>query len=143
MFVGFLHLKDPNKQITSNKSSVSAIKSLFLPNFNPGKLRKVYADQTVKSMSELHRDLERVYVGQVCLSWEILHWLYEKAKELQDHNSQECRSYNQVAGEFQQFQVLLHRFIEDEPFQGPRVQNYVKKRHVILSLLQVPTIKGN
>lgn len=140
--VGILHLKDPVKQISRNKSSVSSLKSIFLPNFNLGKLRKIYADQTLKSMSDLHRDLERVYVGQVCLSWEILHWQYGKAKELEEYNSQDCHSYNQVAGEFQQFQVLVQRLIEDEPFQGPRVQNYVKKRHIILNLLQVPNIKG-
>lgn len=141
--ISFLHLKEPVKLISSHKSAVSAIKSLILPNFNPGKLRKIYADQTLKSMSELHRDLERVYVGQVCLSWEILRWQYGKAKELQEYNSQDCHSYNQVAGEFQQFQVLVQRFTEDEPFQGPRVQNYVKKRHIVLTLLQVPTIKDD
>lgn len=120
------------------------MKSIFLMNFNQGKLRKIYADQTLKkSMIDMRRDLERVYVGQVCISWEILHWQYTKAQELQEHDSQDCYTYNQVAGEFQQFQVLLHRFLEDELFEGPRVQNYVSKRMAILSLLQVPIIKSN
>lgn len=142
--ISFIQLKEPVKLISSQKSAVSAMKSIFLLNFNQGKLRKVYADQTWKrSMIDLHRDLERVYVGQVCISWEILHWQYTKAQELQEHNSQDCHTYNQVAGEFQQFQVLLQRFIEDELFQGPRVQNYVNKRNVILSLLQVPIIKDD
>lgn len=86
----------------------------------------------------MHRDLERVYVGQVCISWEILNWQYIKAQELQEHDSQECYTYDQVAGEFQQFQVLLQRFVEDELFQGPRVENYVGKRMAIQNLLQVP-----
>lgn len=142
--VGFIQLKEPVKRISSQKSAVSAMKSIFLNNFNQGKLRKIYADQTLKkSMMDLHRDSERVYAGQICISWEILHWQYLKAQELQEHDSQDCYTYNQVAGEFQQFQVLLHRFIEDELFQGPRVQHYVRKRMAILSLLQVPIIKGN
>uniref|UniRef100_A0A2P2JP49 Uncharacterized protein LOC103330001 n=1 Tax=Rhizophora mucronata TaxID=61149 RepID=A0A2P2JP49_RHIMU len=46
--------------------------------------------------------------------------------------------YNEVACEFQQFQVLLQRFIEHEPFEGPRVQNYTRKRCIMGNLLQVP-----
>ncbi|KAK1355230.1 Zinc finger FYVE domain-containing 26 [Heracleum sosnowskyi] len=142
--ISFIQLKEPVKLISSHKSAVSAMKSMFLMNFNQGKLRKIYADQTLKkSMIDMRRDLERVYVGQVCISWEILHWQYTKAQELQEHDSQDCYTYNQVAGEFQQFQVLLHRFLEDELFEGPRVQNYVSKRMAILSLLQVPIIKND
>ncbi|KAL1825161.1 hypothetical protein ACET3Z_011939 [Daucus carota] len=142
--ISFIQLKEPVKRISSQKSAVSAMKSIFLNNFNQGKLRKIYADQTLKkSMMDSHRDSERVYVGQICISWEILHWQYLKAQELQEHDSQDCYTYNQVAGEFQQFQVLLHRFIEDELFQGPRVQHYVRKRMAILSLLQVPIIKDD
>lgn len=142
--ISFIQLKEPVKLISSHKSAVSAMKSKFLMNFKQGKLRKIYADQTLKkSMVDLSRDLERVYVGQVCISWEILHWQYTKAQELQEHHSQDCYTYNQVAGEFQQFQVLLQRFLEDELFEGPRVQNYVSKRMAILSLLQVPIIKND
>ncbi|KAM3203220.1 hypothetical protein P3L10_030846 [Capsicum annuum] len=43
----------------------------------------------------------------------------------------------------QQFQVLLQRFVEDEPFQGPRVQNYVRKRCILRSFLQVPSIRDD
>lgn len=142
--ISFIQLKEPVKLISRHKSAVSAMKSMFLMNFNQGKLRKIYADQTLKkSMIDMRRDLERVYVGQLSISWEILHWQYTKAQELQEHHSQDCYTYNQVAGEFQQFQVLLHRFLEDELFEGPRVQNYVSKRLAILSLLQVPIIKND
>jgi hypothetical protein len=91
---------------------------------------------------EYHNDLEVVYVGQLCLSWEILHWQYEKALELWDSDPYGMRQYNEVAGEFQQFQVILQRFIENEPFEGPRVKNYIKNRYVLRNLLQVPVIKG-
>ena len=91
---------------------------------------------------ELHSDLEMVYVGQLCLSWELLMWEYEKALELWESDQYRLRRYNEVAGEFQQFQVLLQRFLENEPFQGPRVENYVKNRCAMKNLLQVPVIRG-
>uniref|UniRef100_A0A5B6Z0Q5 Ribosomal protein L34Ae n=1 Tax=Davidia involucrata TaxID=16924 RepID=A0A5B6Z0Q5_DAVIN len=140
--ISFLQLKDP-VQLTTGQRSVSAIKSLPFPSFWPCKLRRIYADPILKSISELNRELELVYVGQVCLSWEILHWQYGKAKELLEHDSQGLRPYNQVAGEFQQFQVLVQRFVENEQFQGPRVQNYVKNQCIIRALLQVPSIKDD
>lgn len=95
-----------------------------------------------KFIKELQGDLESVYVGQMCLSWEFLHWQYEKAWDLWDSDPRGRRRYNEVAGEFQQFQVLMHRFVEDELFQGPRVQNYVKSRCAVRNLLQVPVIRG-
>ena len=83
-----------------------------------------------------------VYVGQLCLSWEFLQWEYEKALELWESDQYGLRRFNEVAGEFQQFEVLLQRFIENEPFQGPRVENYTKNRCVMRNLLQVPVIRG-
>ena len=88
-------------------------------------------------------DFETVYAGQVCLSWEILHWQYGKVKELLEFDRGGIRQYNQVAEEFQHFQVLLQRFVENEPFQArPRVENYVKNRCAARHLLHVPVIKG-
>ncbi|XP_060191831.1 uncharacterized protein LOC132621534 isoform X2 [Lycium barbarum] len=93
--------------------------------------------------SELQSDLEVVYVGQMCLSWEILHWQYMKALSLWDSDPRRIRRYNEVAGEFQQFQVLMQRFIENEPFQGPRVQYFIKSRYDLRNLLQVPVIRDD
>lgn len=95
-----------------------------------------------KFINELQTELELVYVGQMCLSWEFLHWQYEMALDLWDSDPRGIRCYNEVAGEFQQFQVLVQRFIEDEPFQGPRVQNYIKHRCVFREFLQIPVIRG-
>lgn len=96
----------------------------------------------MKFVVELQSDLELVYVGHMCLSWEILYWQYGKALELWESDPRGVCMYNEVAGDFQQFQVLTQRFIEDEAFQGPRVQNYVKSRCALRNLLQVPLIKG-
>ncbi|XP_041014693.1 uncharacterized protein LOC121257638 [Juglans microcarpa x Juglans regia] len=140
--IGFLQLKEPVKSISMQKCGASAAKSLPY-NIWPRKARRVTADPMHKVNEELQSDLELVYVGQVCLSWEILHWQYGKAQELQEYDSQGLHRYNQVAGDFQLFQVLLQRFIENEPFQGPRVHNYVSNRCVLRNLLQVPVIRDD
>ncbi|GLU01911.1 hypothetical protein SLE2022_191920 [Rubroshorea leprosula] len=140
--IGFFQSKDPLQSFsTQSSSSHPAITSLLPQNIRLGKSKKHEFDPTVKFIRELHTDLEAVYVGQLCLSWEILHWQYEKALELWESDRYGIRRYNEVAGEFQQFQVLMQRFIENEPFEGPRVQNYIKKRCVLRNLLQVPVIR--
>ncbi|KAJ7943479.1 Ribosomal protein L34Ae [Quillaja saponaria] len=141
--IGFLQLKDPVKLISMQNPKVPGAKPLLSQNLWPLKAQKNIDDPMLKFVGELNRDLELVYVGQVCLSWEILHWQQGKAQELKEYDLQGCHQYNQVADEFQLFQVLLQRFIENEPFQGPRVRNYVKNRCVIRNLLQVPAIRDD
>lgn len=142
-FVGLFQLKQTGQSIKTQKSSVPAIKSLLAQNLWPCKSRSRGTNTSFKFIDNLHKDFELVYVGQLCLSWEILHWQYKKALELQEFDSQELRQYNQVAGEFQIFQVLLQRFIENEPFQGcTRVLNHVNSRCAHCNFLQVPVIKG-
>lgn len=131
--IGLLQSKDPLDTLWSPKTS-----TLWRH-----KRKKPHSDQMVKFIRELQTDLEMVYVGQLCLSWEFLQWQYEKSFEIWESDPYGLRQYNEVAGEFQQFQVLLQRFIENEPFQGPRVENYVKNRWVMRNLLlQVPVIRG-
>ncbi|KNA22878.1 hypothetical protein SOVF_029860 [Spinacia oleracea] len=139
--IGLLQLK--NQDLALNKKvSVPVVKSLLAQNFWSNKLRK--HDPVQKLIRDLQRDLELVYVGQLCLSWEMLKWQHHKAEELQAHDPDGFRQHNQVAGEYQKFQVLLQRFTEDEPFhQGPRVQHFVKSRCSLPSLLQVPLIKDD
>ncbi|KAL6294732.1 hypothetical protein ACE6H2_002874 [Prunus campanulata] len=143
--IGFLQLKDKvSKSITIQKSSsMPIVKSLLSQNMWRCKTQRqpTAHDRIPKFVGDLHKDLELVYVGQVCLSWEILHWQYGKAHEL--HAQRYDHQYNLVATEFQLFQVLLQRFIEDDPFQGPRVQHYVRNRCVLRSLLQVPSIRDD
>lgn len=141
--VGLVQLKDPLKLISIPKSTIQGAKPVISQNLWPRKASKNSSDPLLKIVHQLHRDLELVYVGQVCLSWEILCWQHKKAQELQQLYSQGSGRYNHVAGEFQLFQVLIQRFIENEPFQqGSRIQNYVKNRCVIRNLLLVPAIKG-
>ncbi|KAL5805559.1 hypothetical protein ACOSQ4_028292 [Xanthoceras sorbifolium] len=139
--IGFLQSKDPLQSISSLKSSTPGMASLFSQNFLLSKRKKSESDPMEKFTRELNSDLEVVYVGQLCLSWEILHWEYEKSLELWESDPYGIRRYNEVAGEFQQFQVLMQRFIENEAFEGPRVHNYIKNRCVFRNLLQVPLIR--
>ncbi|KAF3444788.1 hypothetical protein FNV43_RR14481 [Rhamnella rubrinervis] len=140
--IGVLQSKDPLHSFSSAKSSSPPpIISLLSQSLWRCKRKTGESDPMMKFIRELHGDLEMVYVGQLCLSWEFLQWQYEKAFELWESEPYGLRKYNEVAGEFQQFQVLMQRFIENEPFQGPRVENYVKNRCVMRNLLQVPVIR--
>ncbi|KAK1283023.1 hypothetical protein QJS10_CPB21g00653 [Acorus calamus] len=141
--MGFLRLKDPLQSMSSQRTLFPMISSILSHNLWLCNRRKSNGDMSVKFIKELQSDLEVVYVGQACLSWEFLCWQYQKAWELPESDRYGARQYNQVAGEFQQFQVLLHRFLEDEAFQGPRVQNYAKNRCVLRKLIQVPVIKDD
>ncbi|XP_021299890.1 uncharacterized protein LOC110428385 [Herrania umbratica] len=142
--ISLLQLKDPVRLSKVGKSSAPGVKSVLSQNVWPFKQRKPEADPAMKLIRDLQRDFETVYVGQVCLSWEILNWQYGKVEELLGCDSHGIRQYNQVAGEFQLFQVLMQRFLENEPFQGrPRVENYVKNRRALRHLLQVPMVKDD
>ncbi|XP_031122799.1 uncharacterized protein LOC116025632 isoform X1 [Ipomoea triloba] len=141
--ISFLQLKDSETFTLGKKSLFSSNKLLPLPSLFGNKLRRIYVDQAHKSISELSHNLEVVYVGQACLSWEILCWQYGKTKELLEYDARGHRAYNHVAGEFQQFQVLLQRFVEDEPYQGHRLQYYAKNRCILRSFLQVPALKDD
>ncbi|XP_008802627.3 uncharacterized protein LOC103716422 isoform X2 [Phoenix dactylifera] len=138
--IGFLQLKDPLQSWGSQKPSIPTITSIISQVFWPCH-RKSNMDPSEKFIKELWNDLETVYVGQTCLSWEFLRWQYEKTRELPESDPYRSHQYNQVAGEFQQFQVIVQRFIEDESFQGPRLPNYVKNRCILRNLLQVPVIE--
>lgn len=88
-------------------------------------------------------ELETIYVSQTCLTWEALHWQYKKIQQLAASNSEPSHCYDSSAEQFQYFQVLLQRFIENEPYdQGLRSQVYARCRYQLPKLLQVPAVKG-
>lgn len=95
-----------------------------------------------KLLRSLDSDFEMVYVAQSCLSWEALHHQYTKAKALESSASQSNKFDKNVAAEFQKFQVLLERFMEDEKPEDKRVWNYVQRRFSFRGLLQVPEVSG-
>lgn len=136
---GFLNLKDELPRMWMRRNSLPY---LLHNNFRLYQPKKSKPHPLKHLVTELHNELEKVYVGQACLSWEFLQWQYSKAKEMAAANPNGRRPFNTFVGELQQFQVLLQRFLENEPFQGPRVLNYVKNRCVRRNLLQVPYLRG-
>ncbi|KAK7349067.1 hypothetical protein VNO77_06124 [Canavalia gladiata] len=91
-----------------------------------------------------YHDIETAYVGQICLTWEALHCQYSHMSQKISWQHENPICYNHSAQEFQQFQVLLQRFIENEPFeQGLRAEIYARTRNNLPKLLQVPNIRGS
>ncbi|KOM57759.1 hypothetical protein LR48_Vigan11g079200 [Vigna angularis] len=107
--------------------------------------RIVYKFQTINKKSvdvghNPYRELEAAYVAQICLTWEALSWNYKnfrsKHASRQD-NDTGCSAT--VAQQFQQFQVLLQRYIENEPYEhGRRPEIYARMRLLAPKLLLVP-----
>ena len=111
--------------------------------------RIVYKFQNVnKKPAEVghnpYRELEAAYVAQICLTWEALSWNYKnfrsKHASRQDHDTG-CSAT--VAQQFQQFQVLLQRYIENEPYEhGRRPEIFARMRLLAPNLLLVPEYQG-
>lgn len=91
-----------------------------------------------------YQELEAAYVAQICLTWEALSWNYKnfiRSKASQGEEDSGCQA--QIAQEFQQFQVLLQRYIENEPYEhGHRPEVYARMRNCSPKLLQVPEFQG-
>lgn len=90
-----------------------------------------------------YHELESAYVAQICLTWEALNWNYKNFvnKKLGNCKRSDMDSGcpGKVAQQFQQFQVLLQRYIENEPYEhGRRPEIYARMRLLAPNLLQVP-----
>lgn len=96
-----------------------------------------------RPVQDPYQDLETAYVAQICLTWEALHCQYTLLSQKISCQPDSPTSYNQSAQQFQQFQVLLQRFIENEPFEyGSRPEIFARTRKSQPKLLQVPKIQG-
>jgi hypothetical protein len=99
--------------------------------------------QQQQSADDPHQTLETAYVAHVSLSWEALHCTYVHLSLIVAAQPDNPTTYSCAAQAFQQFQVLLQRFIENEPFEhGTRVEIYARSRSLLSKLLQVPTFQG-
>ncbi|KAL4270025.1 hypothetical protein GQ457_HM001760 [Hibiscus cannabinus] len=56
--------------------------------------------------------------------------------------SPHCFFAHGLAKDFETFQLLLERFLDEEKYKGKRAWNYVQARHASKTLLQVPKITG-
>ncbi|RRT51148.1 hypothetical protein B296_00047629 [Ensete ventricosum] len=91
-----------------------------------------------------YHELEAAYVAQICLAWEALNWNYINFRQRSATGDSERASCTAcVAQQFQQFQVLLQRFIENEPCErGRRPEVFARTRISAPKLLQVPEFRG-
>ncbi|XP_057480884.1 uncharacterized protein LOC130767856 isoform X2 [Actinidia eriantha] len=102
-----------------------------------------------KSASDIRRnpyyELEAAYVAQICLTWEALNWnynYYQRLRALRCELDPGCPAY--VTQQFQQFQVLLQRYVENEPYEhGRRPEIYARMRSLAPKLLQVPEYRDS
>ncbi|XVF53910.1 hypothetical protein PTKIN_Ptkin05aG0137800 [Pterospermum kingtungense] len=85
-----------------------------------------------------YHELEAAYVAQICLTWEALNWNYKNfERKRATRKDFDCPAI--IAQQFQQFQVLLQRYIENEPYeQGRRPEVYARMRLLAPKLLLVP-----
>ncbi|RAL49140.1 hypothetical protein DM860_017170 [Cuscuta australis] len=111
--------------------------------------RIVYKFRPPKNQQLLdsYNELEAAYVAQICLTWEALCWNYSHFRRRHVDGGGGCPAY--VAQQFQQFLVLLQRFIENEPYEEDngcgrkRPEVYARVRRVSPKLLQVPQYRDS
>ncbi|CAH8383301.1 unnamed protein product [Eruca vesicaria subsp. sativa] len=134
----------------STPSPRSASKKLSSP-FRCLSLKKMDVPEEEEDIEHLQQteidpcqDLETAYVAQLCLTWEALHCQYTQLSHLISCQPETLTCYNHTAQQFQQFLVLLQRYIENEPFQqGSRAELYARARNAMPKLLQAPKIQGS
>ncbi|GAV85428.1 DUF1666 domain-containing protein, partial [Cephalotus follicularis] len=92
-----------------------------------------------------YHELEGAYVAQICLTWEALNWNYMNFERKRASRRDFDPGYPAgVAQKFQQFQVLLQRYIENEPYeQGRRPEVYARMRLLAPKLLLVPEYRDS
>ncbi|MBA0840046.1 hypothetical protein Goarm_002651 [Gossypium armourianum] len=126
---------------SENKKLRSPLSCLFLKKIEEPDEE---AEQLQQSINNPYQDLETAYVAQFCLTWEALHCQYSQLSQIVLCQPENPICYNHSAQQLQQFQVLLQRFIENEPFQdGPRSEIYARARNILPKLLQIPNIQGS
>ncbi|GLT48906.1 hypothetical protein SLA2020_224960 [Shorea laevis] len=93
-----------------------------------------------------YHELEAAYVAQICLTWEALNWNY---KNFEQKRTARGKGFDigcpaGIAQQFQQFLVLLQRYVENEPYeQGRRPEIYARMRLLAPKLLLVPEYRDS
>lgn len=138
-------MKEPGSLNSSNPSPRSASKKLAstLRNLSFKRHEELQEGELLQqAQDDPHQGLEIAYVAQICLTWEALHCQYTQLSQKISSQPENITCYSHAAQRFQQFQVLLQRFIENEPFElGHRVEIYARSRYSLPMLLQVPSFQ--
>lgn len=140
-------LQEAGSRIPSNLSPRSASKKLASTLRSLSFKRRELQDDgepMQQPQDDPLQDLETAYVAQICLTWEALHCQYTYLSHKIALHPENATWYSHAAQQFQQFLVLLQRFIENEPFeQGNRVDIFARNRISLPKLLQVPIFQGS
>lgn len=147
MHFELLNLNHADSHVPSTPSPKSASKRLASPlaclSLRRFELPEEEIEHLQQPVNDPYNDLETAYVAQLCLTWEALHCQYTQLSQKISCQPDSPTSYNQSTQQFQQFQVLLQRFIENEPFEhGSRPEIFARTRKSLPKLLQVPKIQG-
>lgn len=140
--------RNTGPQISSTPSPRFTSKKLASP-LRCLSLKKVEVpEDEIEQLQELPnsplQDLEVAYAAHICLTWELLHCQYTHLSQKISVEPENSCTYNYSAQQFQQFQVLLQRFVENEPFQqGLRPEIYAQTRKSLPKLLHVPIVQGS
>ncbi|XP_057768704.1 uncharacterized protein LOC130988765 [Salvia miltiorrhiza] len=94
-------------------------------------------------LRSLENDLEMINVAQSCLFWEALDHQYHKveALSLSDHCGNILFHHN-ISGKFQELQILLERFVENQRCESQKPSSVASKRLSLQGLLHVPDATG-
>ncbi|XP_051117961.1 uncharacterized protein LOC127242457 [Andrographis paniculata] len=94
-----------------------------------------------KIQGSLQSDLELIYVAQTCLFWEALNHQYRQV-EIRTFSEQTTSFHYIVAEKFQEFQILLERFVEEQKPGDRRSPNFIDQRLLFHATIQVPDVTG-
>ncbi|CAL9170066.1 uncharacterized protein LOC135593072 [Musa acuminata AAA Group] len=142
------HLKEAGSKGTLGRSPRSLSKKLSMGLRNLSFKKQDEHQEDSENLQQPQEEnpslnLEAAYVAQVCLSWEALHCQYMQLSQKASRQPGNDASYRYAAQAIQHFQVLLQRFIENEPFeQGSRMEIYARARLLLPKLLQIPNLLG-
>ncbi|XP_072973104.1 uncharacterized protein [Typha angustifolia] len=140
---GSLNISRRSPRSSSNKLA-STLRSLSFKRRDELLEEREHLHLQQQQEDDHYQTLETAYVAQVSLSWEVLHCQYMLLSHKILSQPENYTSYCHAAQAFQQFQVLLQRFVENEPFeQGSRLETYAHARSSLSKLLQVPSFEGS
>lgn len=83
-----------------------------------------------------------INVAQSCLLWEALDHQYHKVESLSlSDNCGNILFHHDILGKFQELQILLERFVENQ-CEGQKSSSFTSKRLSFHGLLHVPDATG-
>ncbi|XP_073286875.1 uncharacterized protein [Primulina huaijiensis] len=97
----------------------------------------------LKILRSLESDLELVYVAELCLIWEALHYQYRKVECLAALSDDILLFHADISEKFQKFRIILERFMEDEKcHEDKKYLDFICDRISFKGLLQIPDVIG-